>query len=88
MFQTVVGRQGQADHVRCQEGGDDRYGHDDGIEEVADDAQRETHGGDDKRELANLGHGESAAHGRLQRLAAQHEREGAEDGLTYQDGED
>ena len=88
MLKGIVGRGCQANHVGREEGGDHRYSHHHRIEEVADDAQGQTQGGDDERELTNLRHREAAAHGRLQRLAAQHERERAHGALSDNDGQD
>ena len=82
-FESIICRRGQTDHIRCEERSGDRHGHNHRIEEVADDAQRQSQRGNDERELTNLRHRESAAHGRLQRLTAQHERYRAKDCLTY-----
>ena len=87
VLDCTIGRNGQSDHVGRQEGGDDRHRHDHGIEEIADNTQRQAQRGDDKRELTNLSHGEATAHGRLQGLASQHEAERAEHGLTNKDGQ-
>ena len=80
----LIGRCGKTDHIRCKEGGDDTHCYHYRIEELADDAERQTQRGDDERKLTNLGHRETAAHRRLQRLASEHEAEGAEYRLTYQ----
>lgn len=58
------------------------------VEEVADDPQGEAERRNDERKLANLSHGETAAHGILQRLAAQEESYRSENGLTDEDGHD
>ena len=80
----LIGRCGKTNHIRCKEGGDDAHRYHYRIEELADDAERQTQRGDDERELTNLSHRETAAHRRLQRLASEHETEGAEYRLTYQ----
>ena len=41
-LQLMVGGVGSLNHIRCKEGGDDRYRHHDRIEEVADDVERES----------------------------------------------
>ena len=69
-LQDVVTRHRGFHHVGREERGDDRHGHNDRVEKLADYAERQAERGDDERELADLGHGEAAAHGRLQRLAA------------------
>ena len=86
-LEFLVGRRSQSDHVRREESGDDRYRHHYRIQEMADNAQRQSQRRNDKRELTNLSHGEATTHGRLQRLAAKHERDGAEHTLTNDDGE-
>ena len=85
MLQTAVSRCSQTNHVRRQEGRDDRYGHDDGVEEFADDAQRQSQRGNDKREFTDLRHRETAAHGRLQTLATQHKRKRPQRALSDDD---
>ena len=55
-FQISVARLSGAYHIGCEEGRNHRHGHDNGIEEVADYAERETQRGYDKGELANLSH--------------------------------
>ena len=87
LLHDLVAWRGKAYHIRCKEGGDDRNRHDHRIQELADDAQRQSQRGDDERELAYLSHGEAASHGRLERLTAQHETKGSQYSLTYQDGE-
>ena len=87
MFQLTVRRRRQANHVRCQERRDDtdRYHH--RIQVVADNAQRQSQRCDDKRELTNLRHRESAAHGRFQRFTTQHKRQTAQRALSDEDGQ-
>ncbi len=75
-LQGVVGGWGEAYHVRREERGDHTHGHDDGVDEAADDVERQAQRGDDEGELANLRHREATAHGGLQRLTAEHEAEG------------
>ena len=87
LLHDLVAWRGKAYHIRCKEGGDDRNRHDHRIQELANDAQRQSQRGDDERELAYLSHGEAASHGRLERLTAQHETKGSQYSLTYQDGE-
>ena len=53
---------------------------------MSDNAKRQSQRGDDERELTNLCHRETATHGRLKRLASKHERYGAEQALTNDDG--
>ena len=83
----LIGRCGESDHVRSEEGCDDRYCHNNRIKEMSDNAKRQSQRGDDEREFTDLRHRETATHGRLQRLAAKHERYGAEHTLTDDDGE-
>ena len=54
---------------------------------MSDNAKRQSQRGDDEREFTNLCHRETATHGRLKRLASKHERYGAEQALTYDNGE-
>ena len=86
LLAILMAGHGSPHHIRSEEGGDDRHGHDHRIEEIADDAERESERGDDEGELTDLSHGESAAHGRLERLSADEESQASEDGLSHEDG--
>ena len=86
-LQCLIGRHGTSHHIRGEERGNDRYRHDDGINKVAYHAETQSEGGDDEGELTYLRHGETAAHGILQRLACQHVAERAKDALAYYNGE-
>ena len=66
LLQLVVGRCGESYHIWREECGDDTHRHHYRIEEIADDAERQSERGNDERELTDLSHGESALHGRLQ----------------------
>ena len=83
--QTIVSRYRCTDHIRRDEGRHDTHRHDDGIDKVADDFQRQAQRGDDERELTDLRHGETAAHSRLQRLTRKHVTERAKDSLPHHD---
>ena len=81
LHKGIAGRRG-THHIRGEECRDDRNGHDNGVEEVADDAEGEAEGRYDERELTYLGHREAAFHGCLQRLSAEKIAERAEHGLS------
>ena len=85
VLQMVIGRRRQTYHIRCEESGDHGYSHNHRIQEIANHTERKTQRGNDKRELTDLRHRETATHGRFKRLAAQHKGERAEDALSYQD---
>ena len=51
-----ISRGGKANHVRGKEGGDDGYGHNHRIKEIADNAKRQAKRGNDERELTYLSH--------------------------------
>ena len=70
-FEQLVGRLGKAYHVRCEEGGDYRHRHHNGIEKLAYHSEREAQRGYDERKLAYLGHREAAAHGLREGLSAE-----------------
>ena len=66
--EQAVGGIGHADHVGGEEGGDDRDGHHDGVEERVGHLQRQSQPGDDEGELADLRQGEARLNGHPQRL--------------------
>ena len=63
-----ISRSGQTNHVRREEGGDNRYGNHDRVKEMARNVQAYAQRGDDESKLAYLGQTESALHGYFQRL--------------------
>ena len=82
----MIGRYGSTYHIRCEECGYHGNSHYDGVEEVADDTERQAERGDDECELTYLCHGESAAQGLFQRLSGEYIAKGAEGALAYEDG--
>ena len=87
LLQHHIGGVGSLYHIRCKECGDDRHRHNNRIKEFVDDTHTHTHGGDDKRELTDLRHGETTFHGRLQRLSTQEESHTAKQALSDENGE-
>lgn len=72
----------QTNHIRCEECGDDRHRHHNGIKEIASHLQRNAQRSNDKGKLAYLRQAKAALHGYLQWLAGQQHTQRAEQSLT------
>ena len=70
-LQKAVSRFGQLNHIRCEEGGNHAYRHNNGIKVSVGHLEALAQRGNDEGELTDLCHAETALHGHFERLTGE-----------------